>query len=244
MSNITQKCKVQNCGGKGQLNKYGNISFAKGYCVKHYYRFKKYGDPNIVHIPLVKCKVKDCEGVGRLANNGIRYFCKGYCGKHYTRLVKYGDFSDNAVKHLKVGTRKNKLYSTYSNMKERCYNPKNKRYNNYGGRGITVCDRWLGIYGFSNFIEDMGERPEGYTLDRIDNDKGYSPENCRWATPHQQASNKRNNNEVIGVSYSSNKKIWAAELIVDGARHRKWFKYYDDAVKCRKEYENKYSIHI
>ncbi len=74
--------------------------------------------------------------------------------------------------------------------------------------------------------------------------KHYSPDNCRWATIHQQNSNKRNNNEVIGVSYSSNKKIWAAELIVDGARHRKWFKYYDDAVKCRKEYENKYSIHI
>ena len=244
MSNITQKCKVENCEGKGQLNKYGNISFAKGYCAKHYYRFKKYDDPNIVHIPPIKCKAKDCEGVGRLANNGIRYFCKGYCSKHYTRLVKYGDFSDNAVKHLKVGIRKNKLYSTYAQMKRRCFDKNNNRYQSYGGRGITVCDRWLGIYGFSNFIEDMGERPEGYSLDRIDNNKGYSPENCRWATKHQQNSNKRNNNEVIGVSYHNHKRIWAAELTVDGIRYRKWFKCYDDAVKCRKEYENKYSIHI
>ena len=73
-------------------------------------------------------------------------------------------------------------------MIARCYNPKHPRFADYGGRGITVCERWL---TFANFLADMGEPPPGLTLDRIDNDGNYEPGNCRWATDTQQRTNKR-----------------------------------------------------
>ena len=84
------------------------------------------------------------------------------------------------------------LYGTHNSMKNRCSNPNNKKWKHYGGRGIKVCDRWLGEDGFKNFIKDMGNKPTPkHTLDRIDNQKGYSPENCRWATYKQNNDNRR-----------------------------------------------------
>jgi hypothetical protein len=76
-------------------------------------------------------------------------------------------------------------------MKQRCFNPANICFENYGGRGITVCDRWINSY--ENFLADLGQRPDGKTLDRIDNDRGYEPGNCRWATYSEQMRNKRCN---------------------------------------------------
>ncbi len=80
-------------------------------------------------------------------------------------------------------------YRTWTRMKSRCCNPEHKRYKDWGGRGITVCARWL--VSFENFYADMGNRPHGRSLDRINNEEGYSPENCRWATSKEQAENKR-----------------------------------------------------
>lgn len=81
------------------------------------------------------------------------------------------------------------LYNTYQGMLYRCNNPSSRNYKNYGGRGIRVSDEWEN--SFEQFLADMGPRPKGHTLDRLDNDKGYTKYNCRWATRKQQSCNRR-----------------------------------------------------
>ena len=85
--------------------------------------------------------------------------------------------------HLKYPS----TYNSWNHMKQRCYNPKNKDFSRYGGKGITVCDRWKG--SFKAFLEDMGARPKGTSIDRIDNNKGYEPTNCRWTDSITQKRN-------------------------------------------------------
>lgn len=93
-------------------------------------------------------------------------------------------------------------YQAWVDARQRCNNPSNASWKDYGGRGVVVCSRWD---SFDNFIADMGRRPPGTSLDRRDNDKGYSPDNCRWATATEQAYNRRthsnNKTGIRGVSF-------------------------------------------
>lgn len=102
------------------------------------------------------------------------------------------------------------LYKLWSAMRQRCANPKNKRYADYGGRGITVCERWL---DFSNFKSDMGEPPTpSHTLDRKDNDGNYDPENCHWATRLEQMNNMRRNRTITAFGETKTLTEWGREV--------------------------------
>jgi hypothetical protein len=111
---------------------------------------------------------------------------------------------------IKRGAKLATEYRIWLKVRERCISTTCKQYPDYGGRGIRICDRWLGKGGFKNFLEDMGPRPsKAYSLDRRDNDGPYSPENCRWATRVQQNRNSRHNVNVTfdGVTRCINE--WA-----------------------------------
>ena len=104
-------------------------------------------------------------------------------------------------------------YNSWLAMNQRCNYTKSKDHKNYGGRGIKVCSRWSEPkYGFVNFLADMGERPEGTTLDRIDVNGGYTPENCRWATMVQQANNRRTNKYITYKGETMTYTEWSLRL--------------------------------
>lgn len=99
-------------------------------------------------------------------------------------------------------------YTAWGNMRSRCSNPKHKSYADYGARGISVCDEWA---KFEPFLASMGERPPGTQLDRIDNNKGYGPGNCRWATPSENSSNRRSSHRIEFEGVTKTICQWAGE---------------------------------
>lgn len=142
--------------------------------------------------------VKEVEQIGY-----IRVFlCKCECGRTtevrllnlrggHTKSCGCFALEEKAKRETTHGESKTKLYAIWSNMIQRCTNQNVKNYNNYGGRGITVCDEWLSYEGFCKDMKEFYK--EKLSLDRIDNSKGYSKYNCKWSTSLEQGNNKRNN---------------------------------------------------
>lgn len=140
-----------------------------------------------------------------------KHYAKTYCTKHYYLSKKYGN--TERVARRQDGISKHPLYVTYNKMVDRCVNLNSPDYKDYGGRGIKVCERWL--ENIDNFIADIGERPEGYSLNRIDNDKGYSPENCEWSSPRNQALNTRKNTEHPNIYWNKLRGKWYVQGFIN-----------------------------
>ena len=141
----------------------------------------------------------DCGQSGRVVGQSLRNGKTNSCGCLRSEVT-----ASASTTHGMSGT---KALSIWKNMMQRCNNPKNTGFVDYGGRGIKVCERW---HDFANFLEDMGEPPQGMSIDRKDNDGDYAPENCGWATNKQQANNKRTSRTFEGVPL----KEWAQKLDV------------------------------
>ena len=146
-------------------------------------------------------------------------FVKGMCQMHYTRVRRYGttDLPTPRPHPNKThGLTKTSEHNAWMGMRRRCSNPKDKRYEHYGGRGIKVCDRWQ---SFEAFIEDMGPKPSPkHSLDRIDNEGDYTPENCRWATHTEQMNNQRRTIMVTIGSRTQSLRNWCRELDIVSIR--------------------------
>lgn len=147
-------------------------------------------------------------------NGRVCWLCQCDCGN--TTIAVAADIKSGhtktcgcrSLRHPKHGYASTKIYKIWKSMNQRCHNPKNKSYPRYGARGIFVCDRWK---EFSSFLEDMGVPEKGLSLDRIDNDKGYSPDNCRWVNSKTQNRNRRDNNLIDFNGEVKTLAEWAEE---------------------------------
>lgn len=153
---------------------------------------------------------------GKYNNGQSKWKCLCECGNH--TVVAMSSLRDGTTKScgcwkkyaaVTHGRSGDSTYNSWRGMLARCKNKNNEKFHRYGSRGITVCERWL---QFENFLVDMGERPPDTTLDRKENNGNYEPGNCRWATPKEQALNRKSNRivEFLGIRLAVS--VWAERL--------------------------------
>jgi len=181
---------------------------------------------------------------GRLA-----YKCKCDCGN--IKVVQWDHLRDGCTKSCGClakelitthGLSKTPTYNTWVAMLQRCNNHNHPRYKDWGGRGIKVCDRWL---KFESFFEDMGEKPTGLLIERIDNERGYYPSNCKWATRLQQQKNqrvnKKNKTGVSGVFLDKRDQKYLVQIKTNRQNHYVGkFDTIEQAAVARKQAEQIY----
>lgn len=163
--------------------------------------------------------------VKNLPGIGTHWWCQCHCGKcdGEIRSIVGAVLRHRNVKCLARGGKSrhghargktvSRTYKSWWSMHQRCSNPNMSSYSHYGGRNISVCTRWS---SFVNFLSDMGERPEGTTLDRVNGSGNYTPENCRWSTPKDQANNRKQ-----GGSRETSLKAWETRRRRYGAKGRR-----------------------
>jgi len=160
--------------------------------------------PRITHNRqvLVQCS---CSAIKKVTLNALRMGLTVSCGCYHRDVVKtHGESGD-------------KLYQVWARMRDRCNNPKSDSFDGHGGRGITVCPEWDSYEAFRDWALANGYQ-EGLSIDREKNDLGYSPGNCRWATPTTQARNRRSlrgSSQYIGVYRCTRRAVWVAQVTVD-----------------------------
>lgn len=207
-------CAVEECG---------RAAVKRGWCDLHYTRWRKHGDPLVVHRARKPLAIEIGAVYGRLtvvSQEGLyrererMYLCQCSCGNRTTvpgHSLKSGNTQSCGCLRREAAAEQHTLhghtvalsrtptYETWRGMIRRC-KPDAREREWYADRGIVVCERWSRKGGFADFLADMGERPEGLTLDRIDCDGNYEPSNCRWATNATQQLNKRPRARLADVS--------------------------------------------
>lgn len=225
----TSKSRMKDITG----NRYGNLIVEK-----LQERVIRLSDNKPIYYWLCKC---DCGNTKISSTNNLTSGNTRSCG---CLLLDYQQNTPRKIPKDLI-----KMYSNLYNAINRCNNPKSTYYDYYGGRGITITDRWMGgEQGFNNFLEDMGKCPKGLSLDRIDVNKGYYKENCRWASDSEQSFNtrkyKNNTSGRTGVLWNKSRNNWIAEISKEGKRNRLGsFGTFEEAVLAREKAEIEYYGH-
>jgi len=168
----------------------------------------------------------DCGKIHQVRVHRLRSGETKSCGCLKAEVLKTCNIKHGAAR----GNRATSTYKSWLGMKERALNTDHHAYQRYGGRGITICDRW--VNSFEAFLEDMGECPVGMSIDRINNDGNYEPTNCRWATAQQQSENRKSN---IWIEHQGQRMLiahWAKRIGMTHSSLRERFKKGWSVERC------------